>query len=237
MMKHFSKVVLMVSFMILHAQDAYVEGSGSTVFKSKFSGTSSSATAINGEALTDGSCGVYGRGGSYGLKGLATTGASRFGVHALAYNGTVNYGIYAQAFGGTTSWAGYFSGNIFCTGQYQSSDERLKKNIKPIGSVLDKLSKVNPIRYEYDETKMKGLPKGDRIGFSAQNLESIFPECVKDVSMPVIDNNGEMTYDISGEIITKSYKAVTYDEMIPVLLSAIKEQQQQINELKRNLLK
>lgn len=99
-------------------------------------------------------------------------------------------------------------------------------------SVLSKVMELEALRYEYDATKMNGLPSGAQIGLSAQNVEQVFPECVRDVAMPVIDKSGNLVKDAGGNVITNNYKAINYDEMIPVLISAIKEQQQQINELK-----
>jgi hypothetical protein len=81
------------------------------------------------------------------------------------------------------------------------------------------------------------LPSGEQIGFTAQNVEEYFPECVKDVPMVVTNKNGDFVKDASGNVVTKTYKAITYNRMIPILLNAIKEQQKQIEDLKNQIQK
>lgn len=58
------------------------------------------------------------------------------------------------------------------------SDERLKENIRPIESVLDKVRKLRAYRYNF-----KDSPK-ERIGMIAQRIEEVFPEAVSE------DENG-----------------------------------------------
>lgn len=55
-----------------------------------------------------------------------------------------------------------------------NSDSRLKKNIKPVESALDKLMKLRPVTFnwkELDDTRIKH-------GFIAQDVEEIYPELV-----------------------------------------------------------
>jgi hypothetical protein len=120
---------------------------------------------------------------------------------------------------------------------WSGSDENLKKDIMQLEPVMSKLSKINPIRYKFDTAKLNGLSEEARIGFSAQNLEKVFPECVKDVAMPIVDKEGVPVKDASGAPVTQTYKAVCYSDMIPVLLSAIKEQQLEIDSLRQKINK
>jgi len=78
-----------------------------------------------------------------------------------------------------------------------NSDARLKKNIKPLNSslVLSKLLQLQGITYEWND-KRQGYdrPKGEQYGFTAQNIEEVFPELV------TTDNEGYLqtsygTYD------------------------------------------
>jgi len=63
-----------------------------------------------------------------------------------------------------------------------------------------------------DEFKEKGFPEGRHYGVVAQEVERVLPEVVKE------GPGGE--------------KSVSYTEIVPVLIEAIKEQQKEIERLK-----
>ena len=100
--------------------------------------------------------------------------------------------------------------NVTATGTVQgaevtaTSDERLKSDIKTIDNALDKVMNMRGVSFT------KQAEKG--IGVIAQEVEKIIPEVVTD-----------------GE-----YKSVAYGNMVGVLIEAIKEQQKQIDELKKD---
>lgn len=79
-----------------------------------------------------------------------------------------------------------------------SSDVRLKQNLRPITSVLNRLDGVQAWTYE-----LRAAPGRRRAGVIAQEILEVFPEAV--------------TVDAEG------YYAVSYDALIPYLLQAIKE--------------
>jgi len=80
-----------------------------------------------------------------------------------------------------------------------SSDERLKTNIEDLSSVLDTLSQVRTITYNWNIA-----PEGTKnIGFLAQDLQQHFPQLVS------TDHNG--------------YLSVNYAGMTPILTKAIQE--------------
>ena len=89
----------------------------------------------------------------------------------------------------------------------ETSDERLKKNIQPLASSLAKLAQLRGVSF-----KWKDEPQDNQIGLVAQEVEKILPEIVS------TDSEG--------------YKSIAYGKLTAVLLEAIKEQQQQIEELK-----
>lgn len=74
----------------------------------------------------------------------------------------------------------YYQGNlkgefISGTGEYTAlSDRRLKKNIRPFSSVLDRVRELNPASYSYTDD----LQDRTQIGFVAQEVEPLFPELV-----------------------------------------------------------
>jgi hypothetical protein len=86
-----------------------------------------------------------------------------------------------------------------------SSDIRLKKNIRPIDSSLDKVEKLRGVSYEWkvEEYPDRGLVKGRQVGLIAQDVESVLPEIVSR------DKNG--------------YKLVSYSKLTAVLVEAVKE--------------
>jgi len=84
------------------------------------------------------------------------------------------------------------------------SDERLKSDIETIDNALNKVMNMRGVSYT------KQAEKG--IGVIAQEIEKVLPEVVTD-----------------GE-----YKSVAYGNIVGVLIEAIKEQQKQIDELKKD---
>ena len=111
----------------------------------------------------------------------------------------------------------YVPGEAYCTGNWNSSDMRLKKNIRPLGNVLEKIKNIDGVTYEWkaEEFPEKNLQKGEQIGIIAQKVEKSFPELVR------TDNEG--------------YKTLAYDRFTAVLLEAIKEQQKEIEALKKEI--
>ncbi len=99
------------------------------------------------------------------------------------------------------------AGSIEYTGTITDvSDRRLKENIKPVESVLDKLNRINGYSYTMinDETKQR------EYGVMAQEVKKVFPEMVK---------------ELKGK---SGYYGVNYTQLIPVLLEGMKEQQKLI---------
>lgn len=170
------------------------------------------------------------------------------------YYGTNAGGAGVRGIAGTTSaigvqgtepslagWAGLFNGDIgaILPGNfYTLSDQRLKTNIKPLESSLNKVLAIKG--YSYDANK-EGYPKHIQssrrtIGFLAQELEAIIPEAVTEKQIPSLNVN-RTAEDKDVELLT--VKAVSYDSLIPVLVEAIKEQQVIIEQLRQevNVLK
>ncbi len=145
-----------------------------------------------------------------GAMGLTTGGKLN-----LAHSARIGYGIGD----GTTPGATYaldVSGSIGATADvvaYVSSDKRLKDNIKNIANPLEKLEKLNGVEFDWNDKQ--DLYEGHDIGVIAQEVEEVLPE--------IVDTRQD------------GHKAVKYDRMVALLIEAVKEQQQQINELKEKL--
>jgi hypothetical protein len=102
-------------------------------------------------------------------------------------------------------------------GSWQTfSDMRLKNVHGSFDNGLKAVMRLQPLRYEYKPDNALGLkPVGERIGVSAQAVQQVIPEAVT--------KNAE------------GYLMVNNDPIIWTMLNAIKEQQKEIVELKRQI--
>lgn len=132
-------------------------------------------------------------------------------------------------------------------GLYDSRDQRLKKNIAPLLYALETIQQLRGVSFNWNEEGLKHKTKDvednyrsvsntpednadlweqqkQRIrqenartfhGFIAQEVEAVFPDWVKE------DKDG--------------YKTINMDELAPVMVEAIKTQQQQINTLQSQI--
>lgn len=81
-------------------------------------------------------------------------------------------------------------GSVYVNGTLvHTSDERLKTNINPLGSVLVKIDNIEPVRFEFKNKSTH--PAGTHIGLIAQNIQKEFPELVTEAS------NGYLSLDYS----------------------------------------
>ena len=99
-------------------------------------------------------------------------------------------------------------------GHTGASDERIKSNIKTIENALDKTLLLRGVNYN----DIRIEPDKLRMGLIAQEVELIIPEVV---------HTDEQT----------TMKSIEYQNIVGLLVEAIKEQQQQINDLKDILIK
>ncbi|MBL4662543.1 MAG: tail fiber domain-containing protein [Flavobacteriaceae bacterium] len=117
--------------------------------------------------------------------------------------------------------------DVYATsGIVNTSDIRLKKNIKDLSYGLDEVMKLEPITYQWKNSRN---PSEVKIGFSAQQLLSVIPEVVKTHEFVYPDENGP------GVLQENENLGVYYSDIIPVLTKAIQEQQLIIENLKRRL--
>jgi hypothetical protein len=127
----------------------------------------------------------------------------------------------------------HVAGDIAATGRISSfySDERLKEDIKKIESPLNIIENLKGFYYKPNElAKSFGIKNDKReIGLSAQDVKRVLPEIV---SLAPFD----ISRDSSNNIVSKSgedYLTICYERMIPVIVEAIKELNNEIKELKR----
>ncbi len=113
-------------------------------------------------------------------------------------------------------------------GTINTSDARLKRDIKPLGYGIDEVMKLQPVSYQWIDGRSG---EGRIMGFLAQDLQKVIPEVVRDK---------EWVYDTedrsSGHWKPSSTLGVAYSEIIPVAVAAIQEQQKQIDALRTELV-
>jgi hypothetical protein len=128
------------------------------------------------------------------------------------------------------------AGDIGASAFRQTSDIRLKENVKNLDPSYNRIALLRPIQYNYKRntvrytqgsgadstsisTKVKdaedAFVKQVRYGFSAQDVLQVYPDLV------VKDANGYLSIDYLG--------------LIPVLVEAIQEQQIRISELEKKI--
>lgn len=105
------------------------------------------------------------------------------------------------------------------------SDARLKTNIRPIEQAIDKVMHLNGVYYNandiagafgFDTTKT-------HVGVLAQDVRAVLPEVI---ALAPFDLTGD-----GSSASSENYMTVKYDKIVPLLINAIKEQQQQISVL------
>jgi len=112
------------------------------------------------------------------------------GIYALYVNGIA---------GGTVAWS-------------PPSDERLKKDIKPIPNALDKVMKLRGVNFQWKDPKT--YAEGTKMGIIAQEAKDITPEVVHKGS---------------------EYYSMDYGSSVALLIEAVKEQQQEIVALQKQI--
>jgi hypothetical protein len=129
---------------------------------------------------------------------------------------TFGAAIFGEGYNAGSGWAGYFTGDVFSTGMFMPSDERLKQNIVNENNILSRISLLRPVSYTYNSTEGIALPTVSQHGFISQELAKIFPELTKDITQPVFDDNGNIVSELS-------FKAINYIGLISILTGAVQE--------------
>jgi hypothetical protein len=109
-------------------------------------------------------------------------------------------------------------------GTINTSDARQKQAIQPIGYGLAQVNAMKPVSFEWIDHPEQGR----KLGFLAQDLQTVVPEVVSDT---------EWINDGNGHLRSKKAEAlgVYYSDLIPVLVKAMQEQQAQIERLEQRI--
>ncbi len=164
-----------------------------------------------------------------GYKTTNTSGAT-FGLRGDANGGSYTYGVHGSCSNaGVRNVAVWSSGDLVYTGStYKASDAKLKEGIIPLSNGLRIITQLKPKVYGFKkEYSHMQLGKGKEAGLIAQDIQAVLPELVTENMFPEeIDAKGNKTRD--GEL----FLAVDYVKLVPYLIAAIQEQQQEIEALK-----
>jgi len=123
-----------------------------------------------------------------------------------------------------TTGSNIFIGNQIITGSitatsditaFSTSDKQLKDNITLIPNSLEKITKIGGYTFDWNNKQNIYEVGSHDIGVIAQELEEILPETV------ITRDNG--------------YKAVRYEKIVPLLIEAIKELKNEVDELKSKI--
>ena len=159
-----------------------------------------------------------------GPNGNVTAPGSAHGVSAWAlrsyienasgYGWTWESGTATQTTGTVVMGLNSGSGNLSVSGTVTAnSDVRIKKNIITIENALDKVLNLRGVTFQRTDTEDDSV----KMGVIAQEVEKIVPEVVQ----------------LGDPEDPDSIRSVSYGNMVGLLIEAIKEQQKEINELKK----
>jgi hypothetical protein len=198
--------------------------------------------------------GIYGKGKNEGIYGYSPDG---FGVDGYSNNGfggtfesVTGTALRASTWSGT--YAAVFNGSTYSSGSYTGSDKNIKRNIQEVGNAMSIINKLKPKYYEFKDDGNYAslhLPKGKHYGLLAQEVEAVLPDLVKESVHEIRTDKPRTTPNLSADgksglpatnrepIESMNIKAVNYTELIPIMIKAMQEQQQENNALKERITK
>ena len=161
-----------------------------------------------GVTLNNGGLDVKG-GGVRVTSGLTVNTGGLFVVGGATVTAAVSVGGGAYIANGLTVTGGFtLYGNAYQYGWtslgFQNSDRRLKTEITPIKYALSGISRLRGVYFKWDRSVPTVVHSDERtVGFVAQEVEKMYPELVS--------------------VNEQGFKTVNYMLMIPILLEAIRE--------------
>jgi len=145
--------------------------------------------------------------------------ASQLQIYSDAAAAKISFGYYNLGTYTERMYLTNSTGILTVAGTNYPSDARYKKQITRLQSPIEKIMAINGVEYfmRTDEFPSKHFDTHLQVGLIAQEVEKVLPQAVQTGA--------------------DGYKAVDYARMVPLLVEGIKEQQHQIDELKKLLEK
>ena len=173
---------------------------GATALSDVGSLTQSHLLEGNSETAGTGAVGVYNNSGTANCPSLVVLNRD---TSTDSSNRFIQF--YANVIGGTNTPMGGIVGNGASNVQFASlSDIREKENVKTINGSLDKISKLNPVEFDWKKS-------GEHInaGFIAQEVENIFPEyVVENISNEDEEERKGLTGGMTSGIVAHLVKSI-----------------------------
>jgi hypothetical protein len=146
--------------------------------------------------------------GNFKLGGIATSTVSFLSTQNNATSGTMSVASFRA---NSNSEIGSIQTSNTATSFNTSSDYRLKENIQPLENGLERLNNLKPVKFNWKDDGTSSE------GFIAHETQEVFPDAV------------------SGEKDGEKMQGMDYGRITPLLVKAIQEQQEQIEQLKAEI--
>jgi hypothetical protein len=111
------------------------------------------------------------------------------------------------------------NGDIRATGDIYalaSSDQRLKENILPISNPIEKIKQIGGYTFNWNDVSKKPTHI-EEIGVMAQEVQKVLPQIVRE----------------KGD----GFLGVDYEKIVALLIEGVKQQQEEIDVLKNEIIK
>jgi hypothetical protein len=146
--------------------------------------------------------------GNFRLGGISTSTVSFLSTQNNATSGTMSVASFRA---NSNSEIGSIQTSNTATSFNTSSDYRLKENIRPLENGLERLNNLNPVKFNWIADGISSE------GFIAHEAQEVFPDAV------------------TGEKDGEKLQGMDYGRITPLLVKAIQEQQEQIEQLKTEI--
>ncbi len=115
-----------------------------------------------------------------------------------------------------------------------TSDSRLKKNVKTYDGGLATILGLRPVRFDWREDK---CPDSFLNEYREPDTKDGYPGKIKRQYGLIAQEVELLAPDLVGErkMYKETYKLIRYEKIVPILISAVQEQQEEIEGLKREI--
>ena len=157
----------------------------------------------------------------------ALSGGLSVGTSWYVWSNTANTFYIVQPVISGFTYGAYLLNNT--NGWNYMSDERIKEDITPLESALDRVLQLKPVTYH-----MKGMGNNQYVGFVAQDVQPLFPSVVTESSVKAAGDTVEDRNTVKADSDTKGntvktdepphYLGIHHEGLLPYLVQAFQEQ-------------